>query len=70
MVEGTSEGREEAFSEGSPDRDYAKDYLAEVRTNWREVESSVSRAAGLRALGGRSRHDRVKFGCGTRYWRS
>lgn len=47
MEESLSKARGEAFNEGSPERDYAKDYLAEVRTNWREVEGSSSRTAGL-----------------------
>jgi len=47
MEEGASREPQEAFDEGSSERDYVKDYLAEVRTNWREVESSAFRTAGL-----------------------
>jgi hypothetical protein len=47
MEESVSEGREEAFGEGSPEYNYAKDYLTELRTNWRNIQNSMSRAAWL-----------------------
>jgi hypothetical protein len=47
MNENTSGKHVEAFGEGTPEREYTKEYLAEILTNWRETENSITRTAAL-----------------------